>query len=286
MSASPLPVVRTVAALRAQVAAWKAAGERVALVPTMGALHDGHLSLIRLGNARADRTVASVFVNPTQFAPHEDFDSYPRGEGRDAELLASAGCALMFAPTVTEMYPDGFASAVSVTGGVAGPLEGQSRPHFFGGVATVVTKLLNQCQPHVAIFGEKDYQQLAVIRRFVKDLDMPVEIVGGPTDREADDLARSSRNAYLTPEERARASALPAAMKAAVEALRGGEAVEAVEAGAISALKSAGFAKVDYVETRDGESLERLGPGIVGTGARVFVAAWMGRTRLIDNWAV
>ncbi|MES2034359.1 MAG: pantoate--beta-alanine ligase, partial [Pseudomonadota bacterium] len=199
MTELPLPVARTVAELRAQVSAWKAQGLRVAMVPTMGALHAGHLSLVRLGNQLADRTVASIFVNPTQFAPHEDFDSYPRGEGQDAALLAQAGCGLLFAPTAAEMYPDGFSTTVNVTGGVASPLEGQSRPHFFGGVATVVSKLLNQCRPDVAIFGEKDYQQLAVIRRMARDLDLGVEIVGGPTMREADDLARSSRNAYLTP---------------------------------------------------------------------------------------
>jgi len=284
--APALPTARTVAELRAQVAAWRAQGLRVAMVPTMGALHAGHLSLIALGNGLADRTVASIFVNPTQFAPHEDFDSYPRGEDRDAELLAGAGCALLFAPTAAEMYPDGFATSVSVAGGVAGPLEGEARPHFFGGVATVVSKLLNQCRPDVAIFGEKDYQQLAVIKRMVRDLDLGVEIVGGPTAREADQLAMSSRNAYLSPEERERASALPAAMAAAVSFLRGGQGAASVETRVKAILAEAGFGKIDYVEVRDGETLERLGPGPVSAGARVFVAAWMGKTRLIDNWGV
>lgn len=282
----PLPVVRTVAELRAQVAAWRAQGLTVAMVPTMGALHAGHLSLIALGEQLADRTVASIFVNPTQFAPHEDFDAYPRGEARDAELLAKAGCALLYAPTAAEMYPDGFGTTVNVTGGVADPLEGQSRPHFFGGVATVVSKLLNQCRPDVAIFGEKDYQQLAVIRRMAADLDLGVEIVGGPTSREPDDLAMSSRNAYLSADERERASALPAAMRAAVGFLREGQPAEAVETRTKAILSEAGFGKIDYVEVRDGVTLERLGPGPVGAGARVFVAAWMGKTRLIDNWAV
>lgn len=286
MTQTALPVVRTVAALRAQVSAWKREGLRVAMVPTMGALHEGHLSLVRLGNQKADRTVASIFVNPAQFAPHEDFDAYPRGEDRDSALLAAAGCALLFAPTVGEMYPDGFATTVNVATGVSEPLEGVSRPHFFGGVATVVSKLLNQCRPDVAIFGEKDYQQLLVIKRMARDLDLGVEIVGGPTSREADDLAMSSRNAYLTAEEREMASALPAAMAAAVGWLREGQAAEGVEGRVKAILGEAGFGKIDYVEVRDGETLERLGPGAVGEGARVFVAAWMGKTRLIDNWGV
>ncbi|MDP1738251.1 MAG: pantoate--beta-alanine ligase [Caulobacter sp.] len=286
MSIRPLPVVRTVAELRAIVAGWRAAGERVALVPTMGALHAGHLSLVDLAGRLADRTVASIFVNPAQFAPHEDFDAYPRGEDRDAALLADAGCDLLFAPSAREMYPAGFATAVSVATGVSEPLEGVSRPHFFGGVATVVAKLLIQAGPDVAIFGEKDYQQLLVIRRMARDLDLPVEIIGAPTTREADGLAMSSRNAYLTPEERAAARALPAAMRYAVAALRdGGEAVD-VEGAVMASLTGAGFGRIDYVEIRDGETLERLGPGPVSPGARVFVAAWMGKTRLIDNWAV
>lgn len=286
MSSSPLPVVRTVAELRAVVAGWKAAGERVAMIPTMGALHAGHLSLIAQGRQLADRTVASIFVNPAQFAPHEDFDAYPRGEAQDAAKLAEAGCDLLFAPNAREMYPEGFATKVTVATGVSEPLEGVSRPHFFGGVATVVAKLLIQCGPDVAIFGEKDYQQLLVIRRMARDLDLPVEIVGGPTTREADGLALSSRNAYLTPEERKAASALPEAMAAAVAALLAGEPVARVEAASVARLAAAGFGRIDYVEVRDGDTLARLGPGPVEAGARVFVAAWMGKTRLIDNWAV
>ncbi len=286
MSETPLPVVRTVADLRAVVAGWKAAGERVAMIPTMGALHSGHLSLIALGRQKADRTVASIFVNPAQFAPHEDFDAYPRGEAEDAAKLAEAGCDLLFAPNAREMYPDGFATTVNVATGVSEPLEGVSRPHFFGGVATVVAKLLIQCGPDVAIFGEKDYQQLLVIKRMARDLDLPVEILGGPTAREADGLALSSRNAYLSPEERAAARALPAAMRYAVAALKDGGEIIDVEGAVMASLTGAGFRQIDYVEVRDGATLERLGPGPATAGARVFVAAWMGRTRLIDNWGV
>ncbi|MFZ0269115.1 pantoate--beta-alanine ligase [Caulobacter sp.] len=279
-------IVRTVADLRAQVAAWKAAGERVALIPTMGALHEGHLSLIELGKTRAQRTVASVFVNPKQFAPHEDFDSYPRGEARDAELLAGVGCDLLFAPHVDEMYAPGFSTTVNLTG-VSEPLEGAARPQFFGGVATVVTKLLLQSQADVAIFGEKDYQQLQVIRRVVKDLDIPVEIVGAPTARAEDGLALSSRNAYLSPEERAAAVALPDAMKAAARAVVAGGRIDDAEAAAKAALTAAGFRQVDYVEIREAGDLSRLGPGTIGDAdGRILVAAWLGKTRLIDNMAV
>ena len=283
---SPRPaIVRTVSDLRQQVAAWRAAGKRVAMVPTMGALHAGHLSLVRLGLETCDHVVASIFVNPAQFAPHEDFDAYPRGEGRDADLLGEAGCELIFAPGVEVMYPPGFATAVTVAG-VSGPLEGEKRPQFFGGVATVVSKLLIQCGPDVALFGEKDYQQLLVIKRMARDLDLPVESIGGPTVREADGLAMSSRNAYLSAEERKTAAVVPAVMAEAVEALRGGAAVGQVEAAAVARLEAAGLGPVDYVQAHDGDTMERLGPGPVGTGARVFVAAWLGRTRLIDNWAV
>jgi pantoate--beta-alanine ligase len=279
-------IVRTVADLRAQVAAWKAAGQRVALIPTMGALHEGHLSLIQLGQTKARRTVASVFVNPKQFAPHEDFDSYPRGEARDAELLAGVGCDLMFAPDVTEMYAPGFSTTINLTG-VSEPLEGAARPQFFGGVATVVTKLLLQSQADVAIFGEKDYQQLQVIKRVVKDLDIPVEIVGAPTARAEDGLALSSRNAYLGPEERAAAVALPNAMKAAAKAVADGGRIDEAEAAAKAALLAAGFRQVDYVDIREAGDLSRLGPGPIGDArGRILVAAWLGKTRLIDNMAV
>jgi pantoate--beta-alanine ligase len=284
---APSPkIVRTVAELRAQVSAWKAAGERVALVPTMGALHEGHLSLIQLGQTLARRTVASVFVNPKQFAPHEDFDSYPRGEARDAALLAGVGCDLMFAPNVDEMYAPGFSTTVNLTG-VSEPLEGAARPQFFGGVATVVTKLLLQSQADVAIFGEKDYQQLQVIKRVVKDLDIPVEIVGAPTARADDGLALSSRNAYLSPEERAAAVALPNAIKAAAKAVAAGGRIDEAEEAAKAAILAAGFRQVDYVDIREAGDLSRLGPGPIGDAAgRILVAAWLGKTRLIDNMAV
>jgi pantoate--beta-alanine ligase len=285
MSKPPLPIVRTVAELRAQVRAWRQAGERVGFAPTMGALHDGHLSLVKLARARADRVVVSVFVNPTQFGPGEDFDAYPRSEANDAELLASAGCDLLFAPTVGEMYPPGFSTTVTVTG-VTEPLDGQARPGHFAGVATVVTKLLNQCGPDVAVFGEKDYQQLQVIRRLVRDLDLPVEIVSAPTARADDDLALSSRNAYLSPAERETAPALARALKAAAERLRAGDPVSEVEAEAVAAITAAGFRKVDYVEVRAAEDLSRLGPGPIAGPARILAAAFHGKTRLIDNMAV
>jgi pantoate--beta-alanine ligase len=285
MSAKPPVIVRTVAALRAQVAAWRRAGERVALVPTMGALHAGHLSLVALGRKRAERTVASLFVNPTQFAPHEDFEAYPREEAKDVERLAEARCDLLYAPSVEEMYAQGFSTAITVSG-VSAPMDGQARPHHFGGVATVVCKLLNQCGPDIAIFGEKDYQQLQVIRRMVKDLDMPVEILGAPTVRAEDGLALSSRNAYLSAGERVVAGKLNLILAAAVEQLREGRPADAVEAEGLAAFAEAGFDSVDYLEVRDPDDLSRLGPGTLAGPGRILVAARIGRTRLIDNMAV
>lgn len=277
-----LPVVRTVADLRAQVAAWRSDGQRIGFTPTMGALHEGHLSLVRLARTKVDRVVASIFVNPTQFGPNEDFDLYPRDEDRDAALLSGAGCHVLYAPTVAEMYPSGASTTVTVTG-VSEPLEGQARPGHFAGVATVVTKLLNQCAPDVAVFGEKDFQQLQVIRRLVRDLDLPVEIVGGPTARAEDGLALSSRNAYLSAAERAVAPTLSRALREALEKLRAGEPVEATEHAAVAALLAAGFSKVDYVETRVPQTLARLGPESVSGPVRILAAARLGRTRLIDN---
>jgi pantoate--beta-alanine ligase len=282
---SPLPVARTVEDLRGQVAAWRRDGESVGLVPTMGALHEGHLSLVALAKARASRCVASLFVNPTQFAPGEDFEAYPRDEARDAALLAEAGCDLLWAPTVEAMYPGGFATTVTVAG-VSAPLEGQSRPTHFQGVATVVAKLLNQVRPDVAVFGEKDYQQLLVIRRMALDLDMGVEIVGAPIMRDPDGLALSSRNAYLDPAQREIAGRLNVVLSEAARALQGGAPAAAVEAQAIALLQAFGFSPVDYVEVRDGETLERPGPGPILPPARLLAAAWLGRTRLIDNLAV
>jgi len=279
-----LPTRRTVAALREAVRAWRQAGLRVALVPTMGFLHQGHLSLVRLGKAKADRVVASLFVNPTQFAPSEDFDAYPRDEPRDAALLASAGCDLLYAPSVAEMYPDGFDTTVSVKR-VSGPMDGEARPIHFAGVAAIVAKLLIQATPDIAIFGEKDFQQLLVIKRMARDLDLPVDILGAPTVREPDGLALSSRNVYLTAGERAVAPRLHAALKTAAAALQDGMPVQAVEARGYAALIEAGFGPVDYFDVRDAETLARLGPGpLGGANARVFVAARLGRARLIDNW--
>jgi pantoate--beta-alanine ligase len=279
------PIVRTVAELRAQVRAWQAVGERVGLVPTLGALHEGHLSLVRLAKENAQRCVASVFVNPTQFGPNEDFDAYPRSEARDAELLASVGCDLLYAPTVAEMYPEGFATTVTVAG-VSEPLDGAARPGHFAGVAIVVSKLLLQAGADLAVFGEKDYQQLQVIRRLVRDLDIPVEIFGGPTARADDGLALSSRNAYLSAEERRIAPEIHRALNAAAEQLQAGRPVAETEAEAIARLAAAGFGRIDYVEVRGAEDLARLGPGPIQPPARILAAAVLGRTRLIDNLAV
>ena len=280
-----LPIVRTVADLRAQVEAWKAEGLRVGFTPTMGALHEGHLSLVRLAAERADRVVASIFVNPTQFAPHEDFEAYPRNESGDAALLAIAGCALLYAPSTAEMYRAGASTTVTVAG-VSAPMDGAARPSHFAGVATVVTKLLLQCAPDLAVFGEKDYQQLQVIRRLVRDLDIPVEIVGGPIVRADDGLALSSRNAYLTPAERNVAPVLNRALAEAVEHLHAGMPVAQAEAAVMATLQAAGFARIDYVDVRGIEDLARLGPGPLAGPARLLAAAVLGRTRLIDNLAV
>jgi pantoate--beta-alanine ligase len=279
------PIVRTVAELRARIGDWRAAGERVGLVPTMGALHEGHLSLVRLAKQHAARAVASLFVNPTQFGPNEDFEAYPRSEARDAELLASVGCDLLYAPAASEMYPPGFSTTVSV-GGVTAPLDGAARPGHFAGVATVVTKLLLQSGADVAVFGEKDYQQLQVIRRLVRDLDIPVEILGAPTARAPDGLALSSRNAYLTAAERQVAPELHRTLAAAVEALHAGRAAAEVEAEAARRLTAAGFSRIDYVEVRDAADLAGLGPGPITPPARILAAAVLGKARLIDNLQV
>ncbi|SBW12349.1 pantothenate synthetase [uncultured Alphaproteobacteria bacterium] len=277
---APVPVTHRVADLRARVAAWRKDGLRVALVPTMGALHQGHLALVRRALELADRVVVSVFVNPIQFGPNEDFDAYPRTLDADRALLATVGASLAFAPSVAEMYPEGFSTAVTVSG-VSEGLCGGSRPGHFSGVATVVTKLLLQTLPDVACFGEKDYQQVQVIRRFVRDLDIPVEIVGVPTVREADGLARSSRNAYLTPEERAAAPNLHRTLQDTAAAIRTGSAVDAALEAGKRALLAAGFAAVDYLELRAAEGLAPL--AALDRPARLLVAARLGKTRLIDN---
>lgn len=279
----PLPVARSVAALRRTVDAWRASGLRIGFVPTMGALHAGHLSLVELAKSRADRVVVSIFVNPTQFAPHEDFNKYPRQEAADAARLAAFGVDLLYAPSVDEMYPAGAATTVTVDV-VTRRLDGVFRPTHFAGVATVVTKLLNQVRPDLAVFGEKDYQQLLVVKRLAADLDLGVDIVPGPTVREADGLAMSSRNAYLSEEDRATASFLPSTLQLIAAQLRaGGDAAPILEAGRSQLLK-AGFREVQYLDLADAQTLEALERA--DRPARLLVAALVGHTRLIDNIAV
>jgi pantoate--beta-alanine ligase len=308
-----LEVVRTVGALRAAVAGWRKNGQTVALVPTMGALHAGHLALVRRAGRQADRTLVSIFVNPSQFGPHEDLARYPRDEAADLAKLGAERCHLVWAPTANEMYPEGFATRV-VPGGAALELEGAFRPHFFSAVATVCCKLFSAAAPDIALFGEKDYQQLCVIRQMVRDLDLPLKIVAEPTVREADGLALSSRNAYLTTEQRAVAPALHATLawvaeKAAAVARGGGNVaarrprpapllrdpreppiepqlpeLDALCADAQRRLEAAGFTKIDYVAVREADTLK-----VVSTRTsrplRVLAAAWLGATRLIDNVA-
>ena len=280
-----IAIVRSANELRRSMRRARGVGAKIALAPTMGALHPGHLSLIALAAERADFVAASVFVNPTQFGPNEDFHAYPRDEARDIALLTEAGCDLVYAPLVEAIYPEGFATTVSVAG-VTAMLEGVHRPGHFAGVATVVAKLLIQAEPDVAVFGEKDFQQLQLIRRLVRDLDLPVEIVGAPIIRDIDGLALSSRNAYLTAEERRIAPALYGALARAAADLAAGAEVAEVERRAVSALGQAGFANVDYFEARRPDDLARLGPGPIEGPARLLAAARIGRTRLIDNLAV
>ena len=275
--------VRTVADLRKRVAAWRGAGETVGLVPTMGALHAGHLSLVRIARRQATRVVATIFVNPKQFAPDEDFATYPRTEAADAAKLASERVDLLFAPGVEEMYPAGNSARVSVDG-LGDILEGACRPGFFTGVATVVLKLLMQAQADVAVFGEKDYQQLQVIRRLVDDLNVPVRILGAPTVREPDGLAMSSRNAYLAADERPRAAVLYRALSHVAVEVRAGRDAAAALARARALLVDAGFARIDYMDLSDAETLQPS--PAAGRPARVLGAAWLGATRLIDNLAV
>lgn len=278
-------IVRTRADLRKAVGAMRAAGGRVALVPTMGALHEGHLSLVQLAREHADHVVASLFVNPAQFSPTEDFTAYPRRETRDAELLRGAGCKLLYAPPTDEIYPAGFATTVTVEALSEG-MEGAIRPHHFAGVATVVAKLLIQATPDVAVFGEKDYQQLQVIRRLAMDLDLPIEIIGAPIVRAPDGLALSSRNAYLTRDQRRVAPALHQALTAAAQAIAAGEPAGAVEARSAASLLAAGFDAVDYFEVRDAATLARLDRGPARVEGRLLAAARLGSTRLLDNMSV
>lgn len=274
--------------LRRVVAGWRVAGETVALVPTMGALHEGHLTLVRTARQHADRVVVSIFVNPRQFGANEDLDAYPRQLERDCALLEGEATDMVWAPTVDVMYPAGYMTNVSVTG-VSEGLCGGSRPGHFDGVATVVGKLFNQVLPDVALFGEKDWQQLAVIRRMARDLDLSqplaIDIIGVPTVREADGLAMSSRNAYLSPTDRAAAVALPAAMRQAIDAIAQGAEIAHSLATLRLAVLAGGFASVDYAEVRDAESLAPIAT-LGDSAARLFVAARIGSARLIDNMPV
>jgi pantoate--beta-alanine ligase len=277
-----MQVLRRAEEARAFARSCKARGERVGLVPTMGALHEGHLSLIRLAGERADKVVVTLFVNPLQFGPSEDLDRYPRHFEKDRALCEAEGAAALFAPEAGEMYPPGFSTKVEVTGPLTAALCGARRPGHFAGVATVVTKLLAVCEPDVAVFGQKDAQQALVIRRCVADLGLPVEIVVAPTVRESDGLAMSSRNAYLSEEERAQATVLGESLKGAEALVRGGERdcgriLEAVG----SIIAAAPLARLDYAQIVDAETLEALES--LGRPALLALAAYFGKTRLIDN---
>ncbi|MGH8279154.1 MAG: pantoate--beta-alanine ligase [Gammaproteobacteria bacterium] len=276
-----MPLLHSVAELRAAVRPWRQRGERIALVPTMGNLHAGHLKLVEEAHARAQRVVVSVFVNPLQFGPSEDFRSYPRTREADRQKLQEARADLLFAPSVKEMYPHGQGEVTRVTvPGLSEILEGESRPGHFSGVATVVTKLFNIAQPDVALFGKKDYQQLLVIRRLADDLSLPIEIVDVPTMREADGLALSSRNQYLTAAEHEQAPLLHATLEKTVAAVRQGQRnFESLEAHAIQALSVC--MRPDYVAIRDAQTLAR--PQAEASGVVVLAAAWLGKARLIDN---
>lgn len=274
-----MQILRDLPGLRKEIAELRVTG-RVALVPTMGALHAGHMALIGEARRYAHHVVASIFVNPTQFGPNEDLDAYPRQEEQDAAMLEAHGCALLWAPEVATMYPQGFASSVHVTG-VSEGLCGGARPGHFDGVATVVLKLFNQVRPDVALFGEKDYQQLAVIRRMVRDLDLPVDIIGVQTQRDADGLALSSRNAYLTHDDRISARALPRILGETAQAIREGAEVAGALEAARAKLSSAGFTQIDYVALCDAQTLKPL--LALNHSARLLAAARIGATRLIDN---
>lgn len=276
-------IIRSIPSLRSAVARLRDAGGKIALVPTMGALHAGHLTLVKEAKRRARHVAVSIFVNPTQFAPHEDLATYPRSF--DADVAALAGTAdLVWAPAAEVMYPTGFATRIVPAGPAVAGLEDRFRPHFFGGVATVVAKLLTQCQPDYAMFGEKDYQQLKVVTQMAKDLDLPVKIVGVPTMRERDGLAMSSRNAYLSTSDRATAPVLYRVLKQCAAAIGQGENVAQVLDEGGKAIEAAGFA-LDYLEARNAETLEPVeAPG--DAPLRLLVAARIGKTRLIDNIAI
>jgi pantoate--beta-alanine ligase len=278
-----MKVIRTITELRGCVNSWRKNDERIGLVPTMGGLHNGHLSLVNHSKLHADRTITSLFVNPTQFAPHEDFATYPRTERADHEMLAASGNDLLFAPNVSEIYPDGHLTQIDVQG-MSQVLEGEFRPDFFTGVATVVAKLLLQALPDVAIFGEKDYQQLCVIQTMVRDLDIPVEIIGAKTIREEDGLAMSSRNLNLTAKERKIAPLLYQVISQVAKNVRDGDQPINQRSWAEAELTNAGFGAVDYVAVRDAQTLDPVSDA--SRPARVLAAAYLGRTRLIDNVAI
>ena len=275
-----MQIIRRLSDLRPALLSWREAGKTIALVPTMGALHAGHMALVAAARAEADRVVASIFVNPLQFGANEDLDRYPRQEAEDAELLAHHGCDLLWLPTADQLYPPGFATTVSVSG-VSERWDGAARPGHFAGVATVVAKLFAAVRPDLAFFGEKDFQQLAVIRRMEADLGLGVSVRGVSTVRDADGLALSSRNAYLAPDERARALALPQALEQAREAILGGEPVKAALNDARQKLSEAGFNRIDYFALVDSATLEPLDKP--AGDMRLIAAAVIGTTRLIDN---
>ena len=275
-----MEVVRTIAELRQHTSRWRIAGQKIGLIPTMGALHNGHLSLIKLAQEKCDRVIATIFVNPRQFLPNEDFEEYPRNEESDIEKLIAIGVDLLFAPKASEMYqPD--ASTTVVISKLTDCLCATSRPGFFDGVGTVVTKLLIQALPDVAIFGEKDYQQLLVIKRLARDLDIPAEIIGAPTIREADGLAVSSRNVYLSQTNRKIASNISKILKKTATTIAQGNDVPVACVEARSELILAGFSEIDYFEARHSETLELI-QNFENSG-RLFAAVWLGSTRLIDN---
>ena len=275
-----MQIVRDMSGLASSLSPWRRAGEKIALVPTMGALHAGHMALVDAARAEADHVVASIFVNPLQFGANEDLDRYPRQEAEDAALLEAHGCDLVWMPTADQLYPTGFATTVSVAG-VSERWDGEARPGHFAGVATVVAKLFTAVRPDQAFFGEKDFQQLAVIRRMTEDLGLGVDVRGVPTVRDSDGLALSSRNAYLTPDERERALALPRALEEARSAIEGGQPVNPVLDRAHDQLSDAGFARIDYFSLVDAATLEPLEDA--AGEMRLIAAAVMETTRLIDN---
>jgi pantoate--beta-alanine ligase len=277
-------VVKTIKALRAELAGWRRRKSSIALVPTMGALHAGHISLVTLARKSARKVVVSIFVNPTQFGPNEDFSRYPRTIEADLDKLAAAGADLVFMPGAKEIYPEGFSTMLTPSGPAAVGLDDKFRPGHFAGVATVVAKLFTSVMPDIAIFGDKDYQQLQVIKNMARDLHLPVKVIGAPIVREKDGLALSSRNVYLSPEDRAAAPILYKVLKESAKALKQGEAPDDVLAQGREKISSAGF-KIDYLELRNAAGLEPIAAD-QRSNARLLVAAKIGNTRLIDNVAV